>query len=77
MSGFVCVCLRCEAEFTEPLPRVFCEPCRPAVVEEMTDRIMQFYADYPHFPLPGDTVRRRTPDDMDFEAAVMADVESL
>ena len=77
MSEFVCICLRCEGEFTEPVPRVFCEPCRPIVVEEAAERIMQFYIDNPHFPMPGDTVRRRTQDDVDFEIAVMTDLADL
>jgi hypothetical protein len=77
MSGFACICLRCESEFTEPVPRVFCPPCRPAVVEEMAEHIMQFYIDHPDFPMPGDTVRRRTQDDADFELAVMTDLADL
>ena len=81
MSDVTCECLRCEAKFTGPVPRVFCPPCRPLAAAEMAkaneEAVAKFYLEHPYAPMPGDTVRLRTDEDRAFERDVMADVADL
>jgi len=74
-------CLRCGAEFTGPVPRVFCPPCRPLAAAEMAEMqaeaLTKFYLEHPGFPMPGDTVRRKTDEDRAFERDVMTGLADL
>jgi hypothetical protein len=76
-----CECLRCGAGFTEPVPRVFCPPCRPLAAAELAElqaeALAKFYLEHPYAPMPGDRVRRKTDEDRAFEADVMTDLADL
>jgi hypothetical protein len=73
--------LRCGAGFTEPVPRVFCPPCRPLAAAEVAEMrakaLTKFYLEHPDVPMPGDTVRLRTDEDRAFARDVMADLAGL
>ena len=81
MSDVTCECLRCEAKFTGPVPRVFCPPCRPLAAAEMAEMqaeaLTKFYLEHPGFPMPGDTVRLKTDEDRAFERDIAADLAEL
>jgi hypothetical protein len=81
VTGFTNECFRCGAGFTGALPRVFCPSCVPLAAAEMAkfheEALVKFYLEHPDFPMPGDTVRRKTDDDRAFERDVMADLADL
>ena len=74
-----CECFRCGTGFTEPVPRVFCPPCRPLAAGEAAkaheSALAGVAAEYGL--MPGDRVRLRTAGDRAFEAAVMAGLAEL
>ena len=75
--NFTCECFRCGEEFTEPLPRVLCPPCRPLFITERLEDRRQFYRKHPDAPRPGDRVRLLTEDERAFVRDVATDVAAL
>jgi hypothetical protein len=60
---------------------VFCPPCRPLAGAEAAEyhaaALAKFYLEHPDFPMPGDTVRRKTDGDRAFERDIAADLADL